>query len=718
MGGSCLTILGEISWPVVGAGIGVMAGLIALATALLNHKIARENLRSTRLKAEEVPREAAAKVYLPARAHFVNRKVELDRAIMHIRSGEVALAIEGDIGVGKSAAATELAHRLHDDDAGAGAGAPADADDRTYIWIDGRDGCPQLTDVCRALSLFTGDQSLSRIADAHKLDALRAHLAKHRTVLILDNLRLGDDLASEQIRELVRTVPPGSLVIASVNTPGRLDAVQLRLEDLTAPDVAQLVRHEASRLGLSDPALLEASFADQLQEILGGNPGMIEWFLRSLGRGEKSLEAHLAAVSRGEGLGELLAPVWSGLSSSSRMALGVCANLRGQATIEQIAIAGQLPEDEASAAVRDLLSVGLLRTVRPTDRPNVFVCAGGVQRFVNAQTPAGRRAEFTARLAAHYTDYFSRNWEDARTAVSHMNGLRATVANLHEEGRDAQLQQLFANTLDLFFTLGLFDDRIELGGLAYESAVRSGDYRAASLACSVISSTHAIRGELAAAREALALGLVAAERSGAAAEKARQMRDTGFIHYRSGEAERALAAVEGAEELALADGDLNNRVDVIGVQMASYWYLGRLDEAERAARCYIRACEEVPWERAQANAMRYLAEEAIHRGDFAAAEEHLTRAHGIAERYDDARGVMRLRMTEARLRLIALQLREAEAAAADAEESAVALGLPSERAESAALRTAARRARLIPPLRLRLRRRRPLRMTAEPVGGD
>jgi hypothetical protein len=116
--------------------------------------------------------------------------------------------------------------------------------------------------------------------------------------------------------------------------------------------------------------------------------------------------------------------------------------------------------------------------------------------------------------------------------------------------------------------------------------------------------------------------------------------------------------------------------------------------------------------------MRYLAEAAIHRCDFDAAEDHLERARRIASQYDDARGLMRLRMTEARLRLIALELREAEATAADAESSAIALRLPSEMAESAALRKAAKRARLIPPLRLYLRRRRPLRLTNEPVGGD
>jgi tetratricopeptide (TPR) repeat protein len=709
-------ILAGLSLPIVGASVTLLAGLLALATALVNHKIARENLRSTAVKLEESAKELETRVYLPARAHFVNRTAELDRAIAHIRSGEVALAIEGDIGVGKSAAATELAHRLiAADSAEEKTVAP---DDRTFIWIDGRDGCPGLVELCRAMSLFTGDQSLSMAAEDFKIDVLRAHLAKHRTVLILDNLRLADDPDSDQIRELVRSVPPGSLVIASVNRPGSLNAVRLALEDLSAFDVRRLVHHEVKRLGLSDPALVEDGFINRLQEVVGGNPGMIEWFLRSLSRGDRSSQAHLAAVSRGEGLEDLLSPVWSELSANSRVALGVCASLRGQATSEQVSLAGRLGQAETSAALKELLSVGLIRTVRATDRPSLFVCASGVQRFASAQTAPEKSAEFTTQLSAHYTEYFSEHWEDAHTAISHVNGLRATIVNLHEETRDQELQRLFANTLDLFFTLGLFDDRIELGRIAYDSAVRSEDYRSASLACSVISSTHAIRGELTAAREALAHGLIAAEQCGASAEKARQMRDTGFIRYRSREAERALEAVNGAEALALAEGDVNNRVDIIGVQMASFWYLGLLEDAEGAAHRYIRACEEIPWERAQANGLRYLAEVAIHRREFDAAAEHLDRARRIAERHNDARGIMRLRMTEARLRLIALELREAGAAAADAEASARELGLPSEAAESAALRKAASRARMFPPLRIYLSRRRPLRATSEPVGGD
>jgi len=703
-------------WGAVGVGVGAVTTVVALATALVNHRIAQENLRKAQAQAEEEAEAVETRVYLPARSHFVNRVVELDQAVAHIRSGEVVLAIEGGIGVGKSATATELAHRLLDGDSGTEES--VGNQERTYVWIDGRNGCPLLTDICRALSIFSGDQSLAVVADDLKLDALRAHLSKHHTVLILDNLRLTDDPASQRIREFVQTVPPGSLVIASVNTPGSLDGARLQLEDLSAPDVQRLISHEVNRLGLQEPALLEEGFAERLRTVLGGNPGMIEWFLRSFSKSDKSLEAHLEAVARGEGLEQLLAPVWSELTPELRSVLGVSAGLRGQATAEQIAIATELDEQRVSSLIRELISMGLMETVRASGRPNVFVCARGVQRFVIAQTPGQVIADYTGRLAAHYTDYFSRNWEDARTAISHLNALRSVLENLFDEGRDAALKRLFKRTLGLFFTLGLFDDRISLGTLAYESARRSGDHRAASLACSVISSTHAIRGELEEARQFLALGWGEADESGADGERARQMRDTGFISYRSRQAEQALGAVEGAEALALADGDLNNRVDTIGVQMASNWYLGRLDETERAVERYLQACREIPWERAQAHAMRYLVEIKIHRGEFAEARKLLDRAREIATQYDDARGLMRQRMTEARLLLVSLDLREAEQAATDAEREAIRLGLPSEAMESGALRRMARLARLLPPLRPYLRWRRPLRFTDEPIGGD
>jgi hypothetical protein len=709
-------LVSAISWPAVGVGIGAFTALIALATAIVNHRIARENLRAAKLQAEEEAAEVETRVYLPARSHFVNRVHELDQAVAHIRSGEVVVAIEGGIGVGKSATATELAHRLLDEDPIDGEGGANQ--ERTYVWIDGRNGCPLLRDICRALSIFSGDQSLAVVADDFKLDALRAHLSKHRTVLILDNLRLTDDIHSQRIREFTQTVPPGSLVIASVNTPGSLDGARLQLEDLSAPDAQKLIHHEVKRLGLDEPALLEEDFAGRLRAVLGGNPGMIEWFLRSFSKSDMSLDAHLEAVARGEGLEQLLAPIWSELTPESKAVLGVSASLRGQATAEQVAIATELDEKRVSSLLRELISLGLMETVRASGRPNVFVCARGVQRFVIAQTPGQVIADYTGRLATHYTDYFSRNWEDARTAISHLNALRAVLENLFDEGRDAALKRLFKRTLGLFFTLGLFDDRISLGTLAFESARRSGDHRAASLACSVISSTHAIRGELTEAREFLALGLSQADLSGSDGERARQMRDTGFISYRSRQAEQALAAVEGAEALALADGDLNNRVDTIGVQMASNWYLGRLDETERAVERYLRACREIPWERAQAHAMRYLVEVKIHRGQFEEARKLLDRARQIATQYDDARGLMRQQMTEARLLLVSLDLRKAEQVATNAEREATRLGLPSEMIESGAIRRMARLGRLMPPLRPYLHWRRPMRFTDEPIGGD
>ena len=71
------------------------------------------------------------------------------------------------------------------------------------MWIDCSYRCPSIADICRPLSLLTGDQALTTVPDHEKLDALRAHLATYKTVLILDDMALADDTDSEVLRALV-----------------------------------------------------------------------------------------------------------------------------------------------------------------------------------------------------------------------------------------------------------------------------------------------------------------------------------------------------------------------------------------------------------------------------------------------------------------------------------------------------------------------------------
>jgi tetratricopeptide (TPR) repeat protein len=704
--GLVAAVSGEL-WVAVGGA----AAMVALLTALINYRTARFGLRTATITTEN--RVPQPRVQLPARSHLVNREEEMRQAEDLIRRGETVVAIEGDIGVGKSTVAKELAHRLSSEDRGGRR--QLDLGGQTFLWIDGRDGCPRLVDICASLSLLTGDQSLSTAADDMKLDALRSHLATNKTVLVFDNLRLGDNAVSGSIRELLRTVPAPTVVIASMNRRDELVGAPVALEDLQPPHVRELIQFEAGRLDLENGVAFDEGFAARLQTAVGGNPGRIEWFLRGLRSSPHSIEESLEAVERGQGLSELFAPVWANLTEEVRRVLCACAYLRGHAILEQLAIACDLEQDDVSGALRELIEVGLVTPLRVSGRPNVFTCPHGVHRFVRFETPDAEDATFTERLAAHYIARFSDDWEDARGAIPHVGAIQPVLEGLFAKGDDDRLQALFAAILDILFSLGLFDARIATGTLAYESAIRAGNDRAASAASEVLSSTHAVRGEFEEARAALGLGLLAAERSGAGGEIARQMRCTGWLYYRAGQPEQALTAIDGAAELAREAGEPYTLINILNLRSYVHWYLGEPDPAEQAARMSLRVAEEIEWERAKAFPIRQLAEVAVHRREFEKARDLVDRARAIALEAQDHRHIARLELAEARLGLISGDLGAARAAAARAESEAARLGLPPEAREARALRRAARLARACPPLRLYYSWRRPIRLTDAPV---
>lgn len=698
----------------IAAALEVVAGLLAVIGGVIGIRSATLGWRTA--LATATPSPSLPRSQLPAPPRLVNRTDEVRDALLRLNAGEAVLAIEGDIGIGKSTVANAVAHRLHQ--AGARAdGTPTQAS-CTFLWIDCSYRCPSIADICRPLSLLTGDQALTTVPDHEKLDALRAHLAMHKTVLILDDMALADDADSEVLRVLVRTVPAESRVITSIDRPGALAGSHLLVETLALDHVKDLIRQEVRDLGLPNASDFDDAFARRLQNLVGGNPRMIQRFLQTLKYRSQSIEERFEAVERGDDMPDLFMPRWAELTGDSQLVLAACAYLRGQAIKEQLMIACELADDHISRCLDELVASGLIATVRISGRPNLYTCAPGLRRFVLAQTIEPTLQEFTRRLVRHYIDYFSDNWEDAPAAIPYMAAVQVLLEELSAIDNDRDLQRLLTVTLDIYFTLGLFDDRIAAGTLAYQSAMRAENYCAASLASAMVANTHAIRGEIKRAREALALGIVAAQRSQTPREIARQMRCSGFVSYRASEPKQALDAIEGADALAREAGDLNNVVDILGLRTAAHWYLGSTTDAERAAQSCLELCEEIGWRRGVAYPLRDLAEIAVHAGEYRAAQALLARARSASEQYGDRRQLARLSLTEARMCLLLGRLTAAARVAQAAEMQAMEVGLPPEQREARALRLASRRARLFLPLRLYYRWRRPIRLTDAPVGGD
>ncbi|HEX5526849.1 MAG TPA: hypothetical protein VFX44_06575 [Solirubrobacterales bacterium] len=695
----------------------LVAALIGVFNALIQSRSARLGWKTAQASTLPPLREGVAEPpsSLPTQQQLVNREEEVDHALARIRAGEAVLAIEGSTGVGKSTVALEVAHRLKKDKPGED---DPDLSGHAFVWIDGEREGMSLRAICNGIALLTGDQSLTTAPDHEKLNVLRAHLARNKTVLLLDNVWPLDQAEAEVLHELITTVPAGSIVIASVNKSGAVDGHHLLVEDLDQEHVGDLIAREVERLGLGRDADFDADFACRLRKLVGGNPRMIQWFVKTLKETSRPVEAQFEAVERGEGLLQMFMPVWEELTGDCRTVLGACGLLKGRAIAAQLEIACGLSPTEVSTQLDELAAAGLVRTIRETGSPNLYACAPGSQRFVQAATPAEDTVAFIERLTAYYLRRFTADWEDAAGAIPHMGAIQVLIAELERLGRDDELQALLGVTLDIYFTLGLFDDRIAAGEIAYKSAMTAENYAAASRACAMIANTNAIQGEIGKAREASSLGIAAAKASNEPREIARQKRSEGFLHYRDEQPHAALEATEGAEALAREAGDLNNVVDILGLRTAAHWYLGEIQQAEQEARQCLRICEEIDWQRSLAYPLRDLAELAIRRRSLGEAGELLDRAREIAVRFEDRRQLARVNLTAARLNLAGGDPGSARAPASLAVVEATTLGLPAEAREAGALRAAARWARILPPLRWYYALRRPLRLTSAPVGGD
>lgn len=701
----------------VGAWIGVVTAALTALGALLALPPLLVRRRRQRLERSTAGRTQMA---LPSRVRLVARTDEATQILDRLGRGEYVIAIEGSIGVGKSALAMEVAHRLAERRAGGRGARRSFGAYEWLVWIDAHNKLLSLVDIARTLSLISGDQSLSAAPAEHKAEALLSFLAAHPSVLLIDNLRL-NAVEAEHVVHFLRTLPSGSLAIVSANTLGRLEAPRVLLDELQFEHMRELLLREAERRDVV--SIMEATdeVFRQLHRVLGGNPRAIELFVLACSRQNLSAEELLRELADGtvsltDGL---FGAVWTDVASVGRDVLSVCAYLEGSATAEQVQAALGLSESELRQPIEQLWADGLLSSHRHLDQ-TFYSCSAALRGFVLARTPPDQAAEVRTRLAAHITSRFQADWEDAAGATVYVDAIRLLMKDLDAHGEYRLCVDLFAVALDLLFTLGLFDDRIELGWVSYHAATELDLAEERSLALSVVSSTHAIRGEDQEAASATALGLQIARAANSPKELARQLRCEGFRLFRAGKAAEALAAVESedAETMARSVGDMNNAIDIQSLKGAAHWHLGDLERCEVEVRRFVEECERLPWERGKAYAVRDLAELVLMRRSYADADALVQQARAIAEQYRDVRQLARIGLTAARLRLFQGRMREAASLARVAAAQARDLVLLGEAAEAEAVRRMAVHALWSPLFRLRTARIPRTRFTELTVGGD
>lgn len=692
--------------PVVVGAIAAIAGAIGLPKILADR-------RERKTKAAE---NRGPSTLLPARVKLVDRVTELAQILRHMAAGEPIVTVEGGRGVGKSALVLEAAHRFAANGSRRGkAAGPAAA----LFWLDARNDCPDLADLARKLSLHSGKRALAAAPTAEKGQAIRSYLAANPTVLVVDNLRLRAD-GAVPLRELLDTLPTGSRAIISANTVGALAGPRVTVTELAPEDARELVVREATRSDVADLVSADESVIERVHRLVGGNPGAIRLFVTACAGRPGTVAELLDEIESGAGeIDTLYGVIWTELSEEARAALATCAFLVDGADMGQVAIALDLPEPEAKQVLRQLWTDGLVEAGQALGR-TVYRCPPALRRFVLDRTGAERLDHARSRLATSLAERFSRDWEDAAGAARQVEAIRTLVRELAEASQYRLCLDLFAAVYDMLFTLGLFDDRVALGWVAFRAAGELGLAEEQSLALSVVSSTHAVRGEDAEAAHAAATGMGIARESGSAREIARQLRCEGFRLYRAGRAKEALDVVlsEGAEGMARDAGDPNNMIDILSLVGAAQFHLRDVDKCEATVLRFRDECERLPWERGKAYALRDLAEVHLMRGNQREAEDLTARAKAIATEYRDTRQLARIGLTEARLSLFAGRMRQARDTATEAARAAGSLLLRGEQAEAEAVAREATRCLRMPWRRRRVIGTPRLRFTEWTIGGD
>jgi hypothetical protein len=263
--------------------VGIIAGIVQVVQYIQERKNGKQakapqirtDTNHTGLESEV--HNLPVKQNLPNARRFIGREGEIEKIMAVLRpyphSQEHLITIDGVGGIGKSALAIEIAHRLlrqypQTD--------PAERFD-AIIWTSAKrdlltaDGVFPRTQIIRTLeqiyiviAFVLGQPEIMQMKIDEQFNAIRKLLSQQRTLLIVDNLETIDD---EEIISFLRELPAPTKCI--VTSRHRIDvAYPIRLQGMSEEEAKLLINTECLRHGI----LLPAEDSKQLFKRTGGVP--------------------------------------------------------------------------------------------------------------------------------------------------------------------------------------------------------------------------------------------------------------------------------------------------------------------------------------------------------------------------------------------------------------------------------------------------------------
>ncbi|MEQ4301676.1 BTAD domain-containing putative transcriptional regulator [Plantactinospora sp. B6F1] len=572
----------------------------------------------------------------PALAGFVGRggSIErIERMLTSAAGGVPVVAVSGQPGVGKSALAVTVAHRIRE----------RFPDGQLFVHLAGASAAPRdpaavLADLLRMLGVSGSalPQNLSALAAAY-----RARLADRRVLVVLD-----DAATAAQVRPLLPGTPGSAVLTTSRRRlSGLIDARHLPVGPLSDDEARELLADVVGPERVTEEPGQAARIAAACGNlplavrIAGTRLATRSWPLAILADRLDDERQRLDELAAGDlQVRASLALSVQALSAPTREAFGLLGSL-GPVSFAVWAVAALLERADADQVLDELVEASLLEVARPagggepryrlhdllrvyaeelavTDDPPPATagCAAGVVEApaspvaVAAGQP-GRRAEALRRLVA----------TAAALAGSAARRLPRTLtwARLAEPAERVPppraAERVAADplgwfTAELDFLTGLLRLAVRCGAeragidlaerlapycwvhghwtelqavqrLAREAAERIGDDRTIARADFVIGLLQLARGDLAGAAQRLRDGRDRYERLADRHGLACLLSDEAVLYDYQNRAEDAASTAERAVALFRAEGDPLGALLAAPVLSAAYRGLGRLDEA-------------------------------------------------------------------------------------------------------------------------------------------
>jgi DNA-binding SARP family transcriptional activator/tetratricopeptide (TPR) repeat protein len=540
----------------------------------------------------------------PAPDGFVGRAAAVETVAELLRPGEIVpvVALSGQPGVGKSAAAVVVAHRIRD----------AFPDGQIFINLAGASATPRPTTAALADVLSSlGVPGPAIPEDPGALSAAyRAKLADRRVLVVLD-----DAADPAQIRPLIPGTGGSAVLVTSRRLlSGLVEARHVHLGPLTDTEARALLTHMVG----GEPA---ATAAARITAACGNLPLALRIAGTRLATRGLSVEAlaerlgderrRLSELAVGDQqVRASIALSVAALSPAARRAFAALGSI-GPVTVASWSLAVLLDAESADAVVDELVEAGLLTPAGagPDGEPRyrlhdlLRLYAEGMDS--RAQSCRRRLVGAALHASGLAADAMPRTVTWARTstpadAVALPEGLAARVAGTPGDWLDAELDLLLDAVLPaaddaavlalaerlapFLWVRGQWTRLRDMLAVVEQAATRAGDARGLAWVGLLNGILRLVRGEVAEAVARFDGSHARYERLGDAHGLACVLSDQAVLYGYQEFAERALAAADRARDLFAAAGDPLGAVIAAPALSAALRGLGRFEAALDADR--------------------------------------------------------------------------------------------------------------------------------------